>query len=167
MQKADELMGLCIKNLWDPDEGGFIDTDDQLLGMKIKGVEDIPHPSANSLCIILMLKLSFMTKKEEYLKYAEKSLQIFSSRAKNIGIHAGYYFCALDAYFNSLKLTLNASPSAKLAETAVSFISPYTTIVYGKDKGCVVPCFGNTCFEPVTDSGALRDFLKKKEYIKS
>jgi len=153
--------------LWDPDEGGFVDTDDQLLGMKIKGIEDIPHPSANSLCIILMLKLSFMTKKEEYLKYAEKSLQVFSSRAKNIGIHAGYYFCALDAYFNSLKLTLYASPSAKLAETAVSFISPYTTFVYGEDKGYVVPCFSDTCFEPVTDSGILKGFLKKKEYIKS
>jgi uncharacterized protein YyaL (SSP411 family) len=167
MQKADEIMGLCIKNLWDPDEGGFVDTDDQLLGMKIKSIEDIPHPSANSLCIILMLKLYFMTKKEEYLKYAEKSLQVFSSRAQNIGIHAGYYFCALDAYFNSLKLTLYASPSDELAETAVSFISPYTTFVYGEDKGYVVPCFSDTCFEPVTDAGILKGFLKKKEYIKS
>lgn len=167
LQKADEIMELCIKNLWDADEGGFIDTDEHLLGMKIKSIEDIPHPSANSLCIILLLKLSFMTKKEAYLRYAEKSLKAFSSKAKDIGIHAAYYFCALDAYLNSLKLTLYASPSTGLAETALLFITPYTTIVYGEDKGCVIPCFRDTCFEPVTDPGILESFLKKKEYTAS
>lgn len=167
LQKADEIMEICIKNLWDEDEGGFIDTDEHLLGMKIKSIEDIPHPSANSLCIILLLKLSFMIKKEEYLKYAEKSLKVFSTRAKDIGIHAGYYFCGLDAYFNSLKLTLDASPSSRLAETAVSFINPYTTISYGEDRDCIIPCFRDTCHEPITDSGILRKFLKKKEYVKS
>jgi hypothetical protein len=167
LQKADEIMEICIKNLWDEDEGGFIDTDEHLLGMKIKSIEDIPHPSANSLCIILLLKLFFVTKKEEYLKYAEKSLKVFSTKAKDIGIHAGYYFCALDAYFNSLKLTLDASPSSRLAETAVSFINPYTTIIYGEDRDCIIPCFRDTCHEPVTDPGILRKFLKKKEYVKS
>jgi uncharacterized protein YyaL (SSP411 family) len=165
LQKADEIMEICIRSLWDADEGGFIDTDEHLLEMKIKGIEDIPHPSANSLSIILLLKLSFMTGKEGYREYAEKSLKVFSAKAGDIGIHAGYYFCALDAYFNPLKLTLHASPSAKLAETALSSVTPFTTIVYAEDKGCVIPCFRDACFEPVTDPGALRNFLKKKEYI--
>jgi hypothetical protein len=167
LDNADRTMTLCIKNLWDHDEGGFFDTDEQLLGIGLKGIEDIPHPSANALSIELMLKLSFMTKKEEYAKCAEKALRVFSSKAKNIGIHAGYYFCALDAYFNSLKLTLDASPSSRLAETAVSFINPYTTISYGEDRDRIIPCFRDTCHEPFTDPEILRKFLKKKEYVKS
>jgi uncharacterized protein YyaL (SSP411 family) len=46
LTQADELMEICIDTLWDSDEGGFFDTDEHLLGMSLKAIEDIPHPSA-------------------------------------------------------------------------------------------------------------------------
>jgi uncharacterized protein YyaL (SSP411 family) len=57
-------MGLCMDRLWDRDEGGFFDTDEHLLDLKIKEIEDIPRPSANSLCIRLLLKLNLITGKD-------------------------------------------------------------------------------------------------------
>lgn len=165
LQDADRIMGICVKNLWDENEGGFNDTEDHILGIKIKGIEDMPHPSANSLCITVLLKLSFMTKKDEYLKYAERSLKVFSLRAKDIGIHAGYYFYCLDAYFNPQRLSIHALPLSDLSETAVSFVIPNINIVYGDDKGYVILCFRDTCFAPVTDPGILERFLREKKYL--
>ena len=165
LQDADKIMGMCVKDLWDENEGGFNDADDLILGVKVKGIEDIPHPSANSMCIALLLKLSFMTGKDEYLKYAERSLKVFSGRAKDIGIHAGYYFYSLDAYFNSLKLSIHAAPLSGLSVTAVSFVRPNVHIFYGDDKGCVIPCFRDTCSAPVTEAAVLERFLREKRYL--
>jgi uncharacterized protein YyaL (SSP411 family) len=160
LKKSERLMELCRERLWDNAEGGFFDSEDHVLGMKIKGIEDIPHPSANALCIMLLLKLHFITDKKEYLAHAEKSLRAFAPRAKNIGIHAAYYFCALDAYFNSIKFTLHTPPSTGLADEALSFLYPYTGILYREDKGCVIPCFKDICYEPLDNPSKLRDFLR-------
>ncbi len=78
--------------------------------MRLKGIEDIPHPSSNSLSIIQLLKLFHMTGKAQYLEYAEKALRTFSVRAQDMGIHTGYYFSAMDAYFNMMKLMIEALP---------------------------------------------------------
>ena len=63
---ADLLMSRSIELFWDKDEGGFFDTDEEVLGTRLKGIEDIPQPSANSIAIILLLKLAFMRDKAEY-----------------------------------------------------------------------------------------------------
>jgi uncharacterized protein YyaL (SSP411 family) len=160
LNRAEEITGLCIKRLWDRENGGFFDTDEHLLEVKIKGVEDIPHPSSNSFAALILLKLHFITQKEEYLHYAEELFRAFSSRAKGLGIHCGFYFYALDAYFNALKLTLHTSPESELAGEALSRCMPYTFIAYGEDRGCVIPCMGNVCHEPIDDVGRLRDFLQ-------
>jgi uncharacterized protein YyaL (SSP411 family) len=159
--QADELMELCIKKFWDKGEGGFFDTDEEILGIRLKAIEDIPHPSTNSLGIMLLLKLYFITKKEKYLQYAETVLKLFSLKAKDTGIHSGYYFCAMDAYFNMFKLTLQTTPVSELAEAALSSLNPFMSIVYGEDKGCVIPCFKDVCYEPINSPEGLRDFFKE------
>ena len=63
LQIADEHMELCIKKFWDSEGGGFFDTEEEIVGLRLKAIEDIPHPSANSLGIILLLKLYYMTDK--------------------------------------------------------------------------------------------------------
>jgi uncharacterized protein YyaL (SSP411 family) len=139
LHMADKQMELCLEKFRDS-EGGFFDTDEQVIGLRLKGVEDIPHPSANSLGIILLLKLYHMTNKNLYQEYAEKALKSFSLRAYDMGIHAGYYLCATDAYFHMLRLTVESSPESELTESALSFLIPYMGISYGEDRGQVVPC---------------------------
>jgi uncharacterized protein YyaL (SSP411 family) len=164
IDQAESIMGTCIDKLWDRSEGGFLDTEANILEVKVKNLEDIPHPSANSLCIILLLKLFSITGKEEYRGYAEKSLKVFSARADNTGIYSGYFFSALDAYFNPLKISVNASPASVLAEKARSLIAPHIHIVYGNDSGNIIPCSGNTCYEPIEKPEGLDVFLQQHGY---
>ncbi len=180
LERADELMEICISKLWDQDDGGFFDSENTVLEIRLKSIEDIPHPSANSISIIQMLKLYHMTKKDKYYEYAEKALKIFSLKAKDIGILSGYYFCAMDAYHNMLSLTLDAIKGSELVETALSSFRPYTSMVYpvkevssngshpvnkvpSADKGSVTPCIRGVCMEPINNPVSLRDFLERKQ----
>ncbi len=161
---ADDLMDICINKLWDNENGGFYDSVDQLLGIQLKGIEDIPHPSPNSICIKVLLKLNFMTGKERYYDYAEKTLKLFSATAREIGIHAGYYFCALDSYFNTLNLKIYSAPESKLSNAVMSSFTPYMNVLYAEDRNSVVPCFKNVCYEPVKTSEDWSRFLREKMY---
>ena len=114
---ADLLMSRSIELFWDKDEGGFFDTDEEVLGTRLKGIEDIPQPSANSIAIILLLKLAFMRDKAGYRTLAERALKVFSSWGQAMGVH-GYYFSALDTYYNGLELTLNSPADSELALAA-------------------------------------------------
>jgi uncharacterized protein YyaL (SSP411 family) len=154
---ADELMTSCLAKFFDSGEGGFFDTEHDVLGMRMKRVEDIPHPSPNAVAIMLLLKLSLMTGKDEYRNLAARSLAIFVPLALEIGVHAGAYFCALDAWFHMLKLTVEASPESELARNARALSgSAYTVIVYGGAHGRVIPCVGNVCQAPISDPDELR-----------
>jgi uncharacterized protein len=156
---AEDLMKLCLGKFWDQEAGGFFDTDEEVLGIRLKGIEDIPHPSANSLGIILLLKLYSMTQNKKYHDYAERALKFFSIITKDMVRHSGYYFCALNAYFQMLKLTLQTVPGSQLAETALASFRPYISIIYGDDKACVIPCLQDMCYEPVISPDAMKDFL--------
>ncbi len=159
---AVNLMDLCIEKFLDKEEGGFFDTDGEVLGIRLKGIEDIPHPSANAVGILLLQKLFFMTGEKKYARYAEMALKIFSVQTRDMGIHAGYYFCAMDAYFHMLKLTVQTTPTHALAEATRSLFYPYVSYVYEADKGCIIPCLRDVCFEPVKSPEGLQDFFRKQ-----
>jgi uncharacterized protein YyaL (SSP411 family) len=159
LNNAEDIMKLCLEKFWDQDTGGFFDTGEEVLGVRLKGIEDIPHPSANSLGIMLLLKLYHLTQNKKYQDYAERALKYFSTLTKDMVIHSGYYFCALDAYFQMLKLTMQTAPESQLAETALSSFRPYISIAYEDDKACVIPCLKDVCYEPLLSPDAVRDFL--------
>jgi uncharacterized protein YyaL (SSP411 family) len=100
LNMADEFMKVCISKFWDNENGGFFDTEENVIGTRLKVVEDAPHPSANSAGIMNLIKLSGISGNKEYLSYAEKALKCFSSIVQPIGIHGGYYCCALDLFFH-------------------------------------------------------------------
>lgn len=159
--RADDLMKQCIDKFLDRGAGGFFDTDEEVLGIRLRPIEDIPHPSANAVGMILLQKLYNMTGRDDYLSCAEAGLRAFAPDAPVMGLHAAYYFCALDAYFNMIKLTVEALPGSELAATARTSFFPYKSIVYAEDKGCVTPCLANgVCLEPIDGPGKLKDFLK-------
>ncbi len=162
LARADELMAVCLKKFLDDKEGGFFDTEQEVLGMRLKKIEDIPHVSANALAIMLLLKLSLMTGKDEYRLQADRSLRLFAGTALEMSVHAGAYLCALDAHFNLFKLTVEAPPDGELARAARALSGMmYTAIVYGDDHNRVVPCKGTICHEPVSDPSRLKDVCAK------
>lgn len=158
--RAVQIMELCIQGFWDSASGGFFDTSEEVLGVRLKFFEDIPHPSPNSLAVVQLLKLFHMTGKDRYIDLAGKILRSFSEQAGEIGVHAGYYFCGLDAYKHMFKLTLEARPGSDLVRTALGFFIPYKGIIYGEDNDIVTPCLpSGVCLEPISGVGELRDFL--------
>lgn len=161
---AEEIMNTCIARLWDADEGVFFDSEDSLLGIKIKGIDDIPHPSANSIAAILLIKLYHITGNKSYKEYADLSLKYFSERPQDSGIHSAHYLTAIDAFSNMLKLTVQALPDSDLAITALSVFYPYKSVVFEADDGRVIPCIGNTCFDPITEVSGLADFIETKYF---
>jgi len=154
---ADELMTVCLDKFHDNKEGGFFDTERDVLGMRLKKIEDIPHASSNALAALLLLKLAFLTGKDEYQQQADRSLRLFAGTALAMSVHAGAYFCALDAHFNMLKLTVEAWPDSELAQAARALAGrTCTVIVYGEDNGRVIPCIHDVCSEPLSDPARLR-----------
>ena len=153
---ADDLMADCLRKFNDTDEGGLFDTDGEVLGTRLKRVDDVPHASANAVAIMVLLKLSLITGKDEYRGTAERTLRIFSRSARDLGVHAGAYFCALDAWFRMIKLMVEAPPAGELAREARALAGRvYTAVVYGEDRGRVVPCRGSTCHEPISEPSLL------------
>lgn len=160
LEKAMKYTDKCIELFRDEEKGGFYDTDEEVIGTRLKGVEDIPRPSANALAIMLLTKLSFVTDDDRYRHVAERALKFFSLQARTMGIHAGYYFCAMDAFFHMLKLDISAQPMSPLATEALQEFYPYKAIRYGGDSGNIIPCAGNTCYDPIDSADGLRKFFQ-------
>ena len=159
LDRARGVMDACLERFWDREGGGFFDTEEEVVGMRFKGIEDVPQPSANGLAAIVLLKLAHMLNDEKYRQYTERLLDVFSSDARFMEIHGGYYFCGLDAFYHMLKLGINASPDSELAKSVLSIWYPYSCIVYGDDTGSIIPCVRDTCYEPVDGPEQLKQFV--------
>lgn len=159
---AEEIVNICIERLWDREEGGFLDSEESLLDIRVKSIYDIPHPSPNSTAIIMLMKLYHITGDDKYKGYADASLKCFSARAEETGIHAASFFTALDAGFNMLKLKVQSLPESELARSALTVYYPYKAIMFEADNGRIIPCIGNACFDPITDPAGLKNFIEIK-----
>ncbi len=159
--RAEEIMGVCVQKFWDGHAGGFFDTEDEILGGRLKTVEDVPQPSANTAAIMQLLKLSAITGNDAYLDSAEKAVNAFSVKTAELGIHAGYYFSSMNASFHLLRLAIEDPPDSGLAKTALSVYSPFKNIAYVEGSGRVTPCLNGVCYEPISDPDKLRAFLRR------
>ena len=111
----------------------------EVLGLRLKRIEDVPHASSNAVAIMLLLKLSLMTGKEDYRSVAEQTLKIFAASASEMSVHAGAYFCALDAWFNMVTLTVEAASDSALARSARLLSGGTAAIIYGEDNTAWFP----------------------------
>lgn len=162
LARAEGLMNACLERFSDPANGGFFDTEEDVLGTRFKKIEDIPHPSANAAAIMALLKLSLITGNKAYREKAEQSLRLFIGLARELSVHGGAFYCSLQAYYGMVRLTVEAAPESELARTARSMAGTFSTaIVYGEDRGRVVPCVRGACFEPVQDPARLAAVLRE------
>jgi uncharacterized protein YyaL (SSP411 family) len=156
-------MERCIERFHDSGGAGFFDTEEEVIGVRLKGVEDIPRPSPNAVVILALLKLAAISGDERYRDYAETALTAFSSEASLMAIHGGYYFCALEAFFRMVKLEVRAQQGSKLAEVSLFAHHPYACIAWGEPgQNIIIPCITTTCYEPLTSAEALKEFLEAR-----
>ncbi len=159
LEQARGFMEACLQKFWDADRAAFFDTEEAVVGMRLKGIDDSPHPSANALAVIALLKLGFIAGNNTYRRRAEEALKAFAPQGQAMGVHSGFYFAALDAFFNMAELTVSAAPASEPAREALSVPYPYTAISYKGDGNLVTPCLRNTCYAPVRDGAALSKVL--------
>jgi len=71
---------------WDKQDGGFYDTsgEDETILLRTKEDYDGAEPSANSIAVLNLLRLSQMLDKKEWWEMAEKTLRLFGSRLQSI-----------------------------------------------------------------------------------
>jgi len=162
---ADGFMSDCLEHFWDREGGGFFDTDEEVIGLRLKNIEDIPRPSANALAVTVLLKLALILNKEEYRQYADILLNTFSTDAQLLQVHGAYFFCGLDAFYHTLKLDITAPYDSALAKAALHTYHPYSCLVYGEpDKDSVIPCVGDTCYAPIKDPDKLSQYIKSSSF---
>lgn len=100
------------------------------------------------MAIIILLKLSKILNDTSYSGYAEDIIEAFIGRANSMGIHAGYFFTGLNAYFNMYEITIQNLAPDNLKEKALSFFYPYKTIRYEDGGEKIIFCVNGVCHEP-------------------
>ena len=81
LEEAINLTEYTIKHFWDKENGGFFftpDNTDEELIIRQKEVYDGAYPSGNSVMLYNLVRLSRITGKTEFEKYAEKETKAFS-----------------------------------------------------------------------------------------
>jgi uncharacterized protein YyaL (SSP411 family) len=165
LELADRLMEQTIARFSDNVSGGFFDAEEEVLGLRLKDAEDVPHPAANSTAILLLLKLSALLKKESFRAYAERGLNAFIASARASGVHAGYFFTALDAFFHLLTFECEAPPDSTLGSEVLAQVKPHAVISYSAGPGRVIPCFGTVCHAPIDNAADFLSFVHQKRYL--
>ena len=87
LEEAINLTEYTIKHFWDKENGGFFftpDNTDEELIIRQKEVYDGAYPSGNSVMLYNLVRLSRMTGRTEFEKYAEKETKAFSFDAQRM-----------------------------------------------------------------------------------
>ena len=99
--RALELMEIAIRRFWDPKEGGFFDTAQDLpdrhgsLATQRKPFQDSPTPAANAMAALVLDRLDVLADREDFGDKAEATLKLFAPKAGEYGLFAASYGLAL------------------------------------------------------------------------
>ncbi len=107
---ALELTQTQIRLFWDPNEGGFYNTDgkDPSILIRIKEDYDGAEPSPNSICVLNLLRLSQMSNNKVWREMAEKSIRVFEKRLLQTPQGMPQMMAALDFHLDKPKQILIA-----------------------------------------------------------
>jgi uncharacterized protein len=96
---AKSIAEAMVERFFDPQGGGFFDTDktaetDKVLGVlgtRRKPFQDSPTPAGNSVAAIALLRLHGFTNEESYRDKAEQTIEVLGGLADKYGIFAATY----------------------------------------------------------------------------
>ena len=102
---ARDLMDYTIRELWDPNAGGFFDRhhgDATLAALKRprKDIYDNPTPSGNGVAALVLDRLASLTNNEGYRRKALHTLEAFAGGAKDYGRAGATYALAVHYHIN-------------------------------------------------------------------
>jgi uncharacterized protein YyaL (SSP411 family) len=184
LEQALELNKIAINNFYDNDKGGFFDVTESSkdIILKTKDSYDGAEPSGNSVQIMNLLRLGYMTDKKDLIEKAEKSLDIFSEELNRLPFSSPQMLCALSFYLNSPKeIILSGNPEGKKLIEMINLIYetyiPNKVLLFASDEMKIVTkiidkivkdgnkdevyvCENYQCNLPVNNAEDLRKLLK-------
>ena len=82
LQRSEMLIERLMSRFWDKDGGGFFSSSDgdESLIARLKDDYDGAEPSANSLAVIALIKISSILGEDRFAKYARETMEAFRSR---------------------------------------------------------------------------------------
>lgn len=98
-----ELNNITLDKFYDNENGGFYDVVDDAADViiKTKDIYDGAEPAGNSIQIMNLLRLGYMTDNKELILKAEKSLQLFSGDLTKMSFSSPQMLCALSFLLHS------------------------------------------------------------------
>ena len=184
LDRAVELTETLLSRFWDEVEGAFFFTssDHEALISRSKSAFDGSIPSGNSVAVFNLLRLFYLTEKQDYLNKAEKLLRLFYDAMEQNPFGFSNMLCALDFYLRRPKelVLLGKAHESRTSELLASIHSLFLpnktlmcidpqqgeslpSLLTGKaqidGKVTVYVCHNFTCSLPVTNPEALKGLL--------
>jgi hypothetical protein len=185
LQKAIELTETLNARFWDDTEGAyfFTSSDHEELISRSKSAFDGSVPSGNSVAALNLLRLFYLTEKQDYLNKVEKLLRLFYDAMEQNPFGFSNMLCTLDFYLRRPKeiviLGRRNDPQTHelLAEVHNVFLPNKTLMCLDRQQGGTLPsllagktqidgkvtayvCHNYTCSLPVTEREALTQLLQ-------
>jgi uncharacterized protein YyaL (SSP411 family) len=186
LQRSIQLADIMIREFADENGGGFFYTgkSHEQLVSRTKPVFDASIPSGNALATQLLLRLYYITGKEEYLNRAESVLRSYYYAMESQPFGFAHMLCASDLYLNKPKEIvvvgkLDDPPTVALMKQIHEYYLPnkilqlanpeeplenISPLLQGKtqvkDLPTIYVCHNFTCSAPVTSWAELKPLLE-------
>jgi uncharacterized protein YyaL (SSP411 family) len=161
LEECVRLADYFIAHFWDQASGGFFLAAGEEISRR-KSLTDGVVPSANSVAILLLLKLNRITGREDYQQKAEQLIRLYPDRAGEDAISFSFFLSAADfAAGPAFEVVVAGDPaSADTREMVRAFhhgFFPNTVISLKTRQGAatVSVCRDTTCSLPTRDVHAV------------
>lgn len=189
LSQALEVVQALVEDYWDAQDGGFFRTAadaPRLPGGRVKPLSDGVIPCANSVALLVLLKLGRITGSAEYQRLAEAIIRLGAARGEEDAYSHAFFLCAMDfAAGPALEVVIAGSaggsdaramardvrrmfiPRKVLilrptddAQPQIVRIAPFTKTLAMRDgKAAAYVCRDHACSLPTTDPAQLLSLL--------
>lgn len=184
LEFAIELNDITVDKFYDNENGGFFDVGSEIKDviLKTKDTYDGAEPAGNSIQIMNMLRLGYMTDNKDLIEKAEQSLKLFSYDINRLPFSSPQMLCALSFILNSPKeiIITGELKNEKTKELMncvdqlfipnkvelhstdeLAKISPFIkNLVSDNNESKVYVCENYQCNLPTDETEKLRELLK-------
>lgn len=175
LKEAENLNHEMIERFWDDENGGFfyIAKENKSLIIRPKKIYDNVLPSANSIAVTNLLRLSFLTGDGLLRERAQKILRLYYPSICVSPLAFSYMLSNLDFYFNPIEIRLigvkedsktermlNTIYKKYLPHKILNFqVSPALPLKEGSTYPSIFICRGSTCLPVLHDEEELERVL--------
>jgi uncharacterized protein YyaL (SSP411 family) len=177
---AIELAGAMLAKFYDPENGGFWQSDAGAtdLILRVKDDYDGAEPSGNSVAALALLKLGAITGRKHFTEAAQKTLRLFAHRLQQFPQAVPFMLLAVDFQLaEPLRVVIageaNSVKAKELLCAAHSVFQPNKIILGNagaveafagglpaKGGALAYLCAGNACRPPTGDAANLKEMLE-------